>query len=89
MIKITIESLDGKVITPRTGKTKCTGWCREVPSHRDYLHIYYLNEDCESPGVAIETNQVEQINNEYNFVDSAKRPFKITVLDVHFNPYKG
>lgn len=86
MIKLIIETLDGSVITPRTGKNRCVGICSQLPAHKAYLLIHYLNEDCESPGVALNTNQVEQMGNEYNFVDAENRPFKITVLDEDYKP---
>lgn len=80
MIKVKLEALDNEVITPRTGKTSVIAETKELPHEGGYHFFFYLDEDCESPGVAIATDNVEQLNNEVKFYDDKKRPFKITIL---------
>lgn len=80
LIKVELESLDGKVITTRTGKTKVVAEATHLPIEGMKQSFIYVNEDCESPGVHIETNGIEQIGNEIKFFDYEKRPFKIKIL---------
>jgi hypothetical protein len=80
MIKITLEAQDGKNITKRTGKSKITGTIKGLPQDGDYLLVSYnKEEETESPGVFIDINNVENIDNEYRFSDFNDRQFKITV----------
>jgi len=79
MINVIFEALDGKVITPRTGKQSVKGQIRKLPENDDYLMVMY-DDNCESPGVFTEINGLEQIDNEYRYVDYNRRPFKITVV---------
>lgn len=80
LIKVELEALDGKAITPRTGKTKVMAQTTHLPVEGMRQSFIYVNEDCESPGVYIETNGIEQLNNEIKFFDYEKRPFKVTIL---------
>lgn len=80
LIKVELEALDNKVITPRTGKTKVIAEIIHLPIEGKLLSFIYLNEKCESPGVIIETNSVERIGDEIKFFDYEKRPFKIKIL---------
>ena len=81
MIIVELESLDNKVITPRTGKTKVIAETTHLPIEGKRQSFIYLNEDCESPGVYIETNGIEQMGNEIKFFDYEKRPFKLKVMN--------
>lgn len=81
MIKVKLESLDDKFITPRTGKYAVYGEIQHEPIEGKKLVCLYVNEDCESPGVFMETNNVERIGSEIRFFDFDNRPFKITILD--------
>lgn len=80
-LKIKLESLDGQVITPRTGKTSVIAEITRLPIEGWKTTALYLNEDCESPGVSVETNNVERLGNEIKFYDCRNRPFMITLLD--------
>lgn len=80
MIKVKLEALDNNVITPRTGKTSVIAQTQALPIEGGYQFFFYLDEDCESPGVAIATDGVEKLDNEVKFYDEKKRPFKITIL---------
>lgn len=81
MYKIILEALDGKVITPRTGKAIVKGEIIKLPENDDYLMIVFdESEGTESPGVFTEVNGLEQVENEYKYFDYQKRPFKITVV---------
>lgn len=81
MHKIILESLDGEVITPRTGKIAVKGEIRKLPENGDYLMVIFdESEDTVSPGVCTEINGLEQVENEYKYFDYSKRPFKITVV---------
>lgn len=82
MINIILETLDGTVITPRTGKNIVRGSIKKLPEEKDYLMVIFdESEGTESPGVFTEINGLEQVKNEYRYSDYSKRPFKITVLD--------
>lgn len=80
MLKVKLEALDNKVITPRTGKTLVIGEIPYLPQEGRRLTCLYLNEDCESPGVNIETNGIERIGDQIKFYDYEQRPFKITLI---------
>lgn len=81
MRKIILEALDGKIITPRTGKVVVKGEIRKLPENGEYLMVIFdENENTESPGVFTEINGLEQVENEYKYFDYSKRPFKITVV---------
>lgn len=81
MYKIILEALDGKVITPRTGKVAVKGVIEKLPENDDYLMIVFdESEGTESPGVFTEVNGLEQIKNEYKYFDYSNRPYKITVV---------
>ena len=79
MIKVLLEALDEKVITPRTGKSKVLAETSRLPIEGEVQEFYYL-EKCESPGARIATDGIEKMDNEIKFFDDAKRPFKITIL---------
>lgn len=80
MVKITLEALDNKVVTRRTGKSKVRGDIRKLPQEGDYLMIIFDEEEkTESPGVYVAINGLEIIGNEYRFSDDGKRPFKISI----------
>lgn len=82
MHKIILEALDGKVITPRTGKVAVKGDIRKLPEENDYLMVVFAEEELtESPGVFVAINGLETLGNEYRFSDDKKRPFKITVVE--------
>ena len=82
MYNIFLEALDGKVITPRTGKIAVKGKIKKLPENGDYLMVVFdENEGTESPGVFTEINGLEQVRNEYKYFDYSKRPFKITVVE--------
>ena len=81
MIKVILEALDGKVITPRTGKSTVKGEVRKIPEEEDYLMVIFdESEGTESPGAFVAINGLEILGNEYRFSDGTKRPFKITVV---------
>lgn len=80
LIKVKLESLDGKVITARTGKTSVMAETPRLPVEGKSQIFLYLDEDCDSPGISIATDGIEQIGNEIKFYDLHKRPFKITLL---------
>lgn len=80
MRKVKLEALDNLPITPKTGKSSVIGELPRLPVEGQKIICFYLDDECESPGVSIETNCVEQINNEIKFFDYAKRPFKITLI---------
>ena len=75
MIKVELEALDNKFITPRTEKSKVNATVPAIPQENDYAIFMYENEPCPSPGVAIEINCLERLGNEYKFYDSSHRPF--------------
>lgn len=78
MHKIILEASDGKVITPRTGRTTVKGEIRKLPENDDYLMVIFdESEATESPGVYVAVNGLESIGKEYRFSDDGKRPFKI------------
>lgn len=80
MYKVKIIALDAKVITERTGKSECIALTKSLPKEGDYHLFFYHNEECESPGVAIDINNLEILNSEYLFYDYHKRPFKLQIL---------
>jgi hypothetical protein len=79
-IKIVMEALDSNPITPRTGKAKVKAEIPSFPEEGKKLFCFYRDEDCESPGVHIETNGIEQMGNEIKFYNYEKRAFKITLV---------
>lgn len=81
MIKVKLEALDNKPITPRTGKCSVMAEIFHLPKEGNMLIFGYVDEDCESPGVRMATDGIEQIGNEIKFYDNAKRPFMITLLE--------
>lgn len=81
MIKVKLEALDGKPITERTGKSTVNAETQSYPVEGGYHYFFYVNEDCESPGVAIATDGIETLGKEAKFYDHTKRPFKITYLE--------
>ena len=82
MHKVILEALDGKVITPRTGKAIVKGEIKKLPEEQDYLMVMFAEKELtESPGVFIAINGLETLGNEYRFSDDSKRPFKITVVE--------
>ena len=80
IIKVKLESLDGQVITPRTGKTSVLAELIYLPHEGQTITCMYLDEDCESPGVRMETNGIEQYGSEIKFYDYDRRPFKLTLI---------
>lgn len=82
LIRVIIESLDGKLITERTGKTKCRAQTASLPMEDSSMILMYLPEELtESPGVYIHVYGLERVDSEYRFVDHDRRPFKLTVID--------
>jgi hypothetical protein len=79
--KIKIESLDNKPITERTQKTSCIAETPFLPEESRSSLFYYIDDSSKTKGVKIQINGLEQMNKEYRFVDSSRRPFKITLLD--------
>lgn len=80
-IKVEVEALDGNVITPRTGKSKCEGFILESPVENERFTVFWApEENTESPGVSIEVNGLDKLGSEYRFFDHDKRPFRVTVL---------
>lgn len=82
MISCELEALDGKPITPRTGKALVKAETMHLPVEKGISIFIYDNETCESPGVHIATDNLENIGNEYRFFDDAKRPFRMTILSL-------
>jgi hypothetical protein len=81
LFHVIIESLDGKVITERTGKTKCRAQTAFLPREDSSLVLMYLPEEkTESPGVSMHVYGLERMDSEYRFIDHGKRPFKLTVI---------
>ena len=80
-MRVKLESLDNKPITERTGKTSVIAETNRLPVERKIQTFMYENEDCESPGVSIQTNGIEIISNQIKFFDHSRRPFMITILD--------
>lgn len=80
MYLVELEALDGNPITPRTGKNKVMAKTVKLPTEGDVLMLFYIDEDCESPGVRIATDCIDQIEDEYKFFDDSKRPFKIKLI---------
>lgn len=81
MYKVTISTLDGQHITPRTGKSECTAITSSLPMNGNYQHFIYHQEYCESTGVAIYIQNLERINDEYLLSDFKKRQFKIKIIE--------
>lgn len=84
MIKVKIEVFDGKPITERTGKSICLAVCSQLPEEDLYMPFYYLNEDCESPGVMVEINDLKKTNDDYFFKCKEGRKYKVSILDYNF-----
>jgi hypothetical protein len=83
VIKIIIEALDSKVITPRTGKSRVNGSIKALPKEDDYLMVIFdESEGTESPGVFTKINNLELIGNEYRYIDYNNRNFSIIVKGV-------
>lgn len=80
LINVELQALDNNPITPRTGKGKVTAQMTHLPIEGNQQNFIYVNEDCESPGVRIETNGIERLGNELKFYDYENRAFKITLL---------
>ena len=80
MIKVKLESLDGKDITPRTGNTSMMAETPALPVEGRSQIFLYLDDNCDSPGIHIATTGIERIGNEIKFYDFHKRPFMITIL---------
>lgn len=80
MIKVTLEALDHKSITPRTGKSKVNAETNHLPIEGRNQIFFYVNETCESPGISIYTQGIERLGNEIKFYDNDRRPFKMTIL---------
>ena len=80
MIKVELEALDEKPITPKTGKTKVTAVIDHFPIQGQKQLFLYTDESCESYGVRIETNNIERIGQEIKFFDYRNRPFKIKII---------
>lgn len=73
-----LKRLDGKVITPRTNASEKIGYWTSNPkdfksSNKSPMRMFiYLDENqCDSPGVSMEINSMEYIENIYRFVDYA------------------
>lgn len=86
MIKVLIEALDGKPITPRTKTYKETANVSESPTERGYSFFWYVDPVGDSPGVAIGTDDFsvyldENGNEIWLFTNVEKRKFKCTVLN--------
>lgn len=81
MYRVKIEALDGKVITERTGKVSCIANTQTLPKNGAYHLFFYHEEDCESPGCAIDINGLEILDKEYKFYDYHDRPFKMTIIE--------
>lgn len=81
MFKVQVEALDGKVITPRTGRVISIGECEELPAKESNFFVYWLpGETEESPGIWSRIVFVENIDNVYKYVDAVGRRFLVTVL---------
>jgi hypothetical protein len=80
--KVIIESLDQKVITPRTGRTRCEAVTAELPEEDGFIYLYYTDQSIESPGVRISIHGLEQLGDQYKFHDYEGRPFRMTVLNL-------
>lgn len=81
MTKVILEALDQVAITPRTGKFKVQGVCETLPTENSRLMVFYdANENTESPGVVMYPEGIERLGNEFKFFDTAKRPFKLTIV---------
>lgn len=79
MIKCTIEALDQKPITPRTGKSKCKAETDSLPIEGGYQMFTYVEEGCESLGVALATDDIVREQDVYYFQDIKGRKFKMVV----------
>lgn len=80
-VKARLEALDGKVITLRTGKSTVMVETLYPLIEGGYRSFMYDNENCESPGVYIVTDGIEQIGNEIKFYDMNRRAFKLTIVE--------
>lgn len=81
MYKVELEALDGKPITERTGKAKVTGVAASKPIPRWNFIVMYDKDQAEhptdpSPGVAVASEIVEHIGNEYRITDVDGRTFR-------------
>ena len=75
-----LTALDDKPITPRTGKNQCEVQFNRLPKHGDYIPFCYVNEDCESPGVMIATDNVTSDRHTYRFEDNEGRLFELIII---------
>lgn len=80
--KVKLEVFDGKPITERTGKSIVLGVSSRKPFEGDYYPVMYENEDCESPGVCVEVNELRQEDNCFYFKSKEKRDYKLTILNL-------
>ncbi len=84
MFYVTIETLDKSLLTKRTNSYKCKAFCARLPRSGEYQHyVYCQTEDTkhgDSTGIAVATNNVEQIGNEYKFYSHENTPFKVTLI---------
>lgn len=80
MYKGILTSLDGNKITERSN-VSCKVQFNRLPNHGDYVPFIYIDEDCESPGVVIGTDNVEKTEQGYIFEDIEGRKFSLEIKE--------
>ncbi len=77
-----LSAADGQDITPRTGKSTVNVTFSRLPKHLDYIPFTYVDEDCESPGVMLATDDVLiDENSNYVFDDNEGRTFILSEIE--------
>lgn len=88
-----LTRLDGQSITPRTSVSTITGYWTSDPnlfqnSNKSPMRMFiYTNEpnNCQSPGVSMEVNALEKMNNTYRFSDYSNVKYEFILEKIEAN----
>jgi hypothetical protein len=85
-----LKRLDGKVITIRTNSSEKIGYWTSNPmdfvtTNKSPMRMFVYDDEqnkCESPGVSMEINAMERIDNIYHFVDYLNVPYEFVLTNI-------
>lgn len=86
----TLTRVDGLYITPRTNSSHRYGYWTSNPddfknSNKSPMRMFLYEgqpEECESPGIHMEVNAMEKINNTYRFFDYSNIQYEFVLEKV-------